>query len=554
MSNKARKFNAKDNVARALDFNGINPGPITLATPEAQEESEIAEKIPFKGKFSLSQISKGEPITLHGRPIGTAATDISKGQHVHIHNIQALPSAEILGDVTTVYRLTDKELSSDRLKISQFKALDYNDALEDVDVSSWVGPDKNWKPKYSPERKTFMGYKRHFRSDGMVGTQNWIFVVPMVGCITADVEQWVSALNSEIKANYRNIDGVVALNNRHGCSQTSDGTDIIRRQIEGLCCNPNVGGVVINGMSCEDNQYGGGRQTSGIKSAIEDVFPENRRCNFLANFVNDQFGHLRAEVLKIAEVLEAEDRREEIDIEHLTLGVECGGSDGLSVLINVVFGRITQWLCGLGGTVLISELDELNPHWILECAETKEIAQECLAKILHFNRQLALHGATKDSNPAEGNIREQISTIDEKQLPATAKAGDNVPILGSLEHGQRPTRKGGVWIGCTTGNDPRSVTAKIGMGINGNLFSSGNISWWYPSLIWQLMCASNTPVFNRLKHIADFNGGRLMDEELDEVAESLWNLMLDAASGQYQPWGAKRGNHRLDMTNVGLFV
>ncbi len=553
MSIQARQFNPKDNVARALNFSGLSEGEVVVATPTASETHTVSEAVPFKGKFALSPIAAGETVVLHGRAIGTAAEGIDAGKHVHIHNVSPLPSAAILGDVTKVYKLK-ADPKDGVIRTSDIELLDYNDALEDVDVSSWTGPSDDWKPKTYPQRRTFLGYKRPFRKDGLVGTQNWIFVVPMVGCITGDVEHWVSALNDEVKSRYRNVDGVVALNNRHGCSQTGDGTEFIRKQIEGLCCNPNVGGVVCNGMSCEDNQYAGGIQTPGIKAAIENVFPENRRSNFLANFVDDQFGHLRKQVLSIADVMEAEDRREELGVEHLLLGVECGGSDGLSVLINVIFGRISQWLCGLGGTSVISELDELNPAWILECAESKEVARECLAKILYFNRQLALHGSTKDTNPAEGNIREQISTIDEKQLPATAKAGDSVPILGTLEYGERPTRGGGIWIGATTGNDPRSVTAKVSMGINGNLFSSGNLSWWYPGLIWQLMCASNTPVFDRLRHIADFNGGRLMEEELDLVAEDLWNLMLDAASGQYHPWGAKRGNQRLDMTNVGLFV
>lgn len=553
MSIQARQFNVKDNVARALNFSGLSEGKVLVATPTASQTHPINEAIPFKGKFALAGIGKGEAIVLHGQAIGAAADDIEPGTHVHVHNVKSLPSAQILGDVTKVYRLKEQP-SNGELRIGDFEPLSYDDALSDVDVSSWAGPAADWKPKSYPQRQSFMGYKRPFRKDGLVGTQNWIFVVPMVGCITGDVEHWVAALNKEVQARFRNIDGVVALNNRHGCSQTGDGTSFIRQQIEGLCCNPNVGGVICNGMSCEDNQYDGGHHSIGVKAAVEGVFPENRRSNFLANFVDDQFGHLRQQVFKIAEVMEAEDRREEIGVEQLILGVECGGSDGLSVLINVIFGRIAQWLCGLNGTVIISELDELNPHWILECAESKEVAKECLAKILFYNRQLALHGATKDTNPAEGNIREQITTIDEKQLPATAKAGDCVPILGSLEYGQRPNRAGGVWVGCTTGNDPRSVTAKISMGCNGNLFSSGNLSWWHPSLIWQLMCASNTPVFERLTHIADFDGGRLMNEELDVVAEALWNLMLDAASGNYQSWGAKRGNHRLDMTNVGLFV
>ncbi len=49
-----------------------------------------SENIPFGHKISLSDISKGMEVIKYGQIIGKASMEISKGKHVHVHNLESL--------------------------------------------------------------------------------------------------------------------------------------------------------------------------------------------------------------------------------------------------------------------------------------------------------------------------------------------------------------------------------------------------------------------------------------------------------------------------------
>jgi altronate dehydratase small subunit len=50
----------------------------------------LSQDIPFGHKFSTKDIQKGEPVIKYGEIIGKAITNISKGGHVHVHNVEGL--------------------------------------------------------------------------------------------------------------------------------------------------------------------------------------------------------------------------------------------------------------------------------------------------------------------------------------------------------------------------------------------------------------------------------------------------------------------------------
>lgn len=551
MAKHAEKFHDRDNVARA--YVELDPGVVQVVTPQGETAVTLVEKIRAKFKFATEAVEQGGILLLLGEPIGIAKCDIKVGELVHVRNVSPLPTADVLGDATQVFKLRDDLPSSPEpgsaLSMNDLVRLTFADAQQEVCVDGWTKPPTDWQPSPLPERQTFLGYERPFRPDGRVGTENWILIVPMVGCISSDVEHWVEQLNREIRSRFRNVSGVMCLSHRFGCSQTPDGASFIQRQVAALPGNPNVGAVVFNGMKCENLQF------DLIKDQVTLVFPYERWHHFLANLVDDEFGHLRQVVLQLAQRMEAEDRRTEQSVDKLVVSVECGGSDGMSFLVNSVFGRVVQYVCTLGGTAIISELEELSPGWILRWARSQEVARDCLAAILHDSRNLTLHEGSKNTNPTFGNEQEGITTIDEKQLGASAKA-IGVPIFGALDYGEVPQDAGGVYIGRTTANDPRSITAKIGMAANLSLFSTGNGSWWYPGLVPQLMCSSNTPLATQKPHLIDFDGGRLVstDVPLDHLALELFATVLEAASGSFIPSGKLRGNGSLHLTNTGAFV
>ncbi|ACM23721.1 UxaA family hydrolase [Thermotoga neapolitana] len=53
-------------------------------------ELEAKEDIPLGHKIALRDIKEGEKVKEYGEIIGRATKDISKGSHVHVHNIRSL--------------------------------------------------------------------------------------------------------------------------------------------------------------------------------------------------------------------------------------------------------------------------------------------------------------------------------------------------------------------------------------------------------------------------------------------------------------------------------
>ncbi|AWS00299.1 UxaA family hydrolase [Metallosphaera hakonensis] len=48
------------------------------------------DDIPLGHKIALRDIKQGEKLLKYGRPIGMATANISKGQHVHVHNLKSM--------------------------------------------------------------------------------------------------------------------------------------------------------------------------------------------------------------------------------------------------------------------------------------------------------------------------------------------------------------------------------------------------------------------------------------------------------------------------------
>jgi altronate dehydratase small subunit len=87
---KAIVINEKDNVATALSplASGAR---VRVEVQGAAESIALVSSIPVGHKFSLKDIRKGQPVIKYGEPIGEAAADIRKGEHVHVHNVVSRP-------------------------------------------------------------------------------------------------------------------------------------------------------------------------------------------------------------------------------------------------------------------------------------------------------------------------------------------------------------------------------------------------------------------------------------------------------------------------------
>ncbi|MFP3044590.1 MAG: UxaA family hydrolase [Thermocladium sp.] len=84
--------NENDNVAVAI--NDIKRGDevecIYLSSGESKVKIKANQDILLGHKIALKNIMMGDIVVKYGRPIGRAVTNISVGDHVHIHNIKSI--------------------------------------------------------------------------------------------------------------------------------------------------------------------------------------------------------------------------------------------------------------------------------------------------------------------------------------------------------------------------------------------------------------------------------------------------------------------------------
>ncbi len=82
-------INHKDNTATALE--NIEAGDtINLASKSGTVgEMKALEAVPFGHKLATASIGRGAKVLKYGEVIGLATKPVSKGDHVHVHNVES---------------------------------------------------------------------------------------------------------------------------------------------------------------------------------------------------------------------------------------------------------------------------------------------------------------------------------------------------------------------------------------------------------------------------------------------------------------------------------
>lgn len=85
---RAIVLDRSDNVATLVDpgKNGEN----TSLRGSGSGHVVLASDIPYGHKVAVRSIAQGEAICKYGKVIGRATASIDVGEHVHVHNVEAL--------------------------------------------------------------------------------------------------------------------------------------------------------------------------------------------------------------------------------------------------------------------------------------------------------------------------------------------------------------------------------------------------------------------------------------------------------------------------------
>jgi len=375
---------------------------------------------------------------------------------------------------------------------------------------------------------TFQGI---VRADGRVATRNYLAVLTTVNCSASAARFIAEQFRGGALAQFPNVDGVVALGHGTGCGMGVEGEPmaLLRRTIAGYARHPNFAGVLVLGLGCESNQIAGLMHAEGLEEGPNLTTMTIQDTGGTTKTVKEGVARLKAMLPAANDV-----RRETVSASHLTLALQCGGSDGYSgITANPALGACVDLLVRHGGTAVLSETPEIYgaEHLLTRRAQSREVGEKLVGRIRWWEDYTAKSGGEMNNNPSPGNKAGGLTTILEKSLGAVAKGG-GTNLVDVYRYAEPITKKGFVFMD-TPGYDPVSATGQVAGGANIICFTTGRGSVFGCKPAPSLKLATNTPLFRRMEDDMDIDCGPIADGEatVAEMGERVFQLVLDTASG-----------------------
>jgi altronate hydrolase len=133
-------------------------------------------------------------------------------------------------------------------------------------------------------------------------------------------------------------------------------------------------------------------------------------------------------------------------------------------------------------------------------------------------------------NPSPGNKEGGITTLEDKSLGCTQKAGHS-QIVDVLKYGERLKTKG-LNLLSAPGNDAVATSALAAAGCHIVLFTTGR-GTPYGGFVPTLKIATNSELANRKKHWIDFDAGQLIGNvSMVTMLENFIGLLVQTVNGQ----------------------
>jgi altronate hydrolase len=465
-----------------------------LVSGTVVEGVTVSGLVPPGHKVAVHAIAKGAPVRRYNQIIGFAKRDIRPGEHVHLHNLDIGP--------------------------------EHGAFARDYAFCADVKP-----TRYVDKRATFRGI---VRADGRVATRNYIGILSSVNCsatvVRAIADRFRRDAFAQALADFPNVDGVVALTHGTGCGMDmGEALRVLRRTLGGYARHANFGAVLVVGLGCETNQISAWLGAEGLSESD----------TLQAFSIQASGGTSRAVesgVARIRELLPTVNRvqREAVPASFLTLGLQCGGSDGYSgITANPALGNAVDRLVAHGGTAILSETPEIYgaEHLLTRRAVSREVGERLVARIKWWEDYTARNHGEMNNNPSPGNKAGGLTTILEKSLGAVAKGG-TTNLVDVYEYAQKVDQHGFVFMD-TPGYDPVSATGQVAGGANLIVFTTGRGSAYGCAPSPSIKLSTNSDLWRRQADDIDLNCGSIADGDasVEEVGERIFEMILATASG-----------------------
>ncbi len=366
---------------------------------------------------------------------------------------------------------------------------------------------------------TWQGY---LRPDGRKGVRNIVLVIYTVEC--------ASHVSHAIAKDQDDVHVI-------GFPGCYDNQYAVRLMLA-LARHPNVGAVLSVGLGCEYTQ----------PEKIAQVVRESGRP--AEWFYIQDVGGTRAGIEKgiqmvtcLRQHIRGNAQRVPMTLADLSIGCECGGSDGTSGLAgNPAVGRFFDRLVDAGGKAIFEEIVEMIG--LKEIILSRAASPQARGQLDEaYEKAVRYCQSVRQYSVSPGNFAGGLTTIEEKSMGAFAKSGTR-NIQGVIKVSQEPPGAG-LWLmdsvpdahfmsfGYTNPNDTEGIMDLISAGCQIVLFVTGRGSVIGSPIAPLIKITGNSHTFKRMADDIDFDAGAVLDGRMtmDQAAEALQNLVIKVAGG-----------------------
>jgi altronate hydrolase len=521
-------LDAKDNVLVALTDLRKNETVSYLGS-----DYVLLSDVPAKHKFVTQDVSAGGDIVMYGVLVGHAVESLRRGDLLSTRNIRHAAASF-------------HESENARFRWAP------------PDVSSWAG-------------KSFLGYHR---DDGQVGSRNYWLVLPLVFCENRNLAVLKQAFEEELgfaapqiyrsqvaelarlyregkseelkravfgemqRASasprvFKNLDGIKFLLHEAGCGGTHEDARNLCGLLAGYIHHPNVAGATVLSLGCQHAQVPMlleeiKRRDPNFKKPVL-IFEQQKSASeaaMLSKAIRETFlGMVEADKIT----------RQPAPLSKLSIGLQCGGSDGFSGLsANPAIGHVSDIVSALGGIGILSEFPELCgvEQQLIDRCVRKEVADRFANLMRDYAARAKAVRASFEMNPSPGNIRDGLLT-DAMKSAGAAKKGGTSPVTAAVDYPEYCTEPG-LNLQCTPGSDVESVSAQVGAGANVILFTTGLGTPTGNPIAPVVKIATNSKLAQHMSDIIDIDTGSVITGEtsIEKMGETILERVIQIVSGK----------------------
>ena len=366
--------------------------------------------------------------------------------------------------------------------------------------------------------------KGYLRNDGRKGIRNIFLVVYLVECAHHVSRQIVYQCGKED----------VHLIGLGGCAPNA----YVSRILTLLCKHPNVGGVLLVSLGCENINR---------KELLPEILSSGRPADCI---VIQEEGGTSSSIscgLKKLEHLysEMKSRVVETDFTYndLVIGCICGGSDSTSgFTANPSVGLTFDRLLSLGSSCIFEEPGELLgcEYELARRAESASVGRK-IVNVIH--KADAYYKEMGHDSFSAGNATGGLTTIEEKSLGSYCKSGSS-----TIKRGITPGDKllcsglylmdvvpdGKVKWGFPNPNDNSEITEMIASGAHLILFTTGRGSVVGSAISPVIKICANPITYSKMHEDMDINAGKIITDgvSMDLVSDEILSKVNAVCCGE----------------------